>query len=161
MNEPQKKLHYGWLIILGCMIMVLCCVGLALNVFSIFVTPLAEELELTKTQVSTVMSMISVGSTLILMFSGRIYQRYSTRKAMFIFGLCVAGGFLLFAVQNIAAVLCRRVAGGHRFRRRRPGSCHPLDYPLVQHQERTRYQSQRYGVRDREYDFPSYRGLLD
>ncbi|WP_041917188.1 hypothetical protein [Desulfitobacterium dehalogenans] len=74
MNEPEKKFHYGWLIVFGCMIMVFCCVGLAINVFSIFVTPLAEELDLTKIQVSTVMSMISVGSILILVFSGRIYR---------------------------------------------------------------------------------------
>lgn len=97
MIENIKKAHYGWVILAGCMMMIFCSVGLAINVFSIFLTPLTQEFGFTKTQASTIMSMISIGSILILLVSGKIYQRFKTRIIMFLFGMLIAIGFTLFA----------------------------------------------------------------
>lgn len=114
----KNKLHYGWIVSIGCSIMIFYTYGLAMNVFSVFIQPLIDTLHLTKGQGSSIPSVINIAGIFAMIVSGKIYNALNIRLVSFVYGTFVAAGFVLFSFADsllhcyLAAVLVGLGWGG-------------------------------------------------
>lgn len=76
-----RKIHYGWIICLGCTLLMLCCSGMVMNSFSAYLPFLVEEFDLAQTQaamISTIRSFTSfVFKFIVLWFINRLGARWT------------------------------------------------------------------------------------
>ena len=67
----KNRPHYGWVVSIGCSIIIFYTYGLAMNVFSVFIQPLIDTLNLTKGQGSTIPSVINIAGIIAMIAEGR------------------------------------------------------------------------------------------
>jgi len=91
------KKNYHWVIAAVALIQVFVHTGIGANFASVFIAPVCESMEISRTDFSLAYSMKSLAALTVCFFSGSIFNRLGYRKSAF-FGLCcAAGGYLLFA----------------------------------------------------------------
>lgn len=99
--KAKSKFHYGWVIMVGCFILLLYAMGLVMVTFSVFIPSLAQQFGLNRTQSSSLMTIQSVLSIVVMMCAGKIYKKYSVRLFSFIFGLFGVLGYVIYAYSNV------------------------------------------------------------
>ena len=95
----MKKIHYSWLVCLGCAMILFCTSGLTINAFTIY-QPYILNNGLTNTQSSFVITVRSLFCFLSMFLTAPYYRRLSLRN-----GLCLAScltvlGFFLFGLAR-------------------------------------------------------------
>lgn len=94
------KVHYAWVITIGCFIVMFYGLGLAFNCISVFLNPLMESIGVSNTLRSSITAFYQSGSVVALLFAGPIIEKYGARKVTFLAGLCMAAGYLILAVSK-------------------------------------------------------------
>ena len=98
----NRRMHYAWLIALGCGIVMFYCVGLGFNCLSVFLNPLMERIHVSNTMRSTISAFYQTGSVAALLCIGPVIEKIGARKTILIFGICMASGYLmLMAVDSV------------------------------------------------------------
>lgn len=77
-----KKLHYGYIIVACCCMMMGIDVGLAMSCAGIFYQPVSEAIGATTGEFGLYMSLSFLTSALSLGFAGRMIEKYSARKLL-------------------------------------------------------------------------------
>ena len=98
--SPQRfPFFYGWIILAcGCLGMVMSVPGQTIGV-SVFIDPLLEALQLSRSQLSTTYMIGTVISAFCLPIAGRIYDRFGAR--MMVGGVTIALAITLLAMSAI------------------------------------------------------------
>ncbi len=107
------KIHYSWVIVVGCVCILFSGIGLASNSFSVFLEPLSQKLHISKTEGSSLISVINFTGAFTILFSVVLYNKFSVRKVSFIAGLSISLGYglLIFANHYIVAVVSAALLG--------------------------------------------------
>ena len=79
--------------------------GMSLNVFAVYLSPIADALSINRTTVSILPTCINLASTFGMLFAGRIYNRFSTKRVFLIAGL-VMGASYYFMSANPGLLAC-------------------------------------------------------
>lgn len=79
MTEKMKKLHYGFVIIFCCCLMMGVNIGLSFSCAGIFYKPVTDSLGVSVGVFGLYMSVMYIAATLTLPVAGRLLERYSAR----------------------------------------------------------------------------------
>lgn len=99
-NVQTKKVHYGWVITAACAIIMFYSIGLAVNCFAVFLTPLIKEVGLTKAQGSMIQVWQQMAGMLTMLLCGPLFKRFGISKVTYMAGICSTLGFLLFLIAK-------------------------------------------------------------
>lgn len=95
-----KEVHYSWYVAIGSCIMFAFGVGLTTGTFAIFMPPLITEMNLTNTEVSTILSVITTIGLLLMLLVGWISRWITLRKTILFSGISISIGNLIFSFGN-------------------------------------------------------------
>lgn len=107
--KNSSKIHYGYVIVLCCFLIMFVIVGLIMSCAGIFYKPVSEELGIDIGKFGLYMSLNFLFSTLTLSFAGRLMERYSARIILSV-SSAVAGTSLM-AMSQFNAVWQFYIAG--------------------------------------------------
>lgn len=107
-NLKTVKLHYGYVIVLCCCLIMGFDVGISMSCAGIFYPPVSEALGVQRGTFSLYMSFSFLTSSLMLSVAGRLLQRYSARKILTLnsaaLGLIIASMGCLNAVWEFYVI---------------------------------------------------------
>ncbi|MBO4317280.1 MAG: MFS transporter [Mailhella sp.] len=106
----MKHIHYGWLVCLGCALILFCTSGLAVNAFTIYQPCMLSENGFTNTQASAIVTVRSLTGFLSMFLTGVFYKRISFRTGLTFSGAMTAAGFALFGVARSFSAYCLAAA---------------------------------------------------
>lgn len=98
----QNKMHYAWLIFIGCCVISFTGFGLIINTQGLFFTPVAEELNISRSQISMLLTIQNIVQMLVLPFAGAIFSKYKTRNVL-------TASFLVLSLAIMSASLYESV----------------------------------------------------
>jgi predicted MFS family arabinose efflux permease len=96
----SRNIHYGWVITLGCALLLMTSIGLAINIFSIFISPLAEKMGTSIASISIMISLQNTVAVFAMTISGILYSKFSVRHLATLFNLCLAVGYFVLAFST-------------------------------------------------------------
>jgi len=109
--EKTKKFHYAWLILAACFLLNMTVHVMVMQVGSLYVVPMYQDLQVPRTLLSLQSVMIAVGAVITAPIWGKIYK---TRNASHVLALCtlmtglctIARGFMpnIIGILLVAAV---------------------------------------------------------
>lgn len=99
-NERLKKIHYAWFVSIGCCLLFFYGVGLTTGTFAIFLPQLTKELNLTNTESSSILSVISTIGLFLMIVVGKISNKIGARRTILFGGISIALGNLIFSLAN-------------------------------------------------------------
>lgn len=100
--KNSSKIHYGYVIVLCCFLIMFVIVGLIMSCAGIFYKPVSEELGIDIGKFGLYMSLNFLFSTLTLSFAGRLMERYSARIILSVSS--AVAGLSLMAMSQFNAV---------------------------------------------------------
>lgn len=96
----MKKPFYGWIVCLGCALMMFTTSGLVINAFSVYQPYILKLNGFTNTQSSTLIQMKNITSFLALFLVGAYYRRFFMRTGMLLAGLLTASSFAMYGLAH-------------------------------------------------------------
>ena len=99
----KSKIHYGWIICIGCTLLMLCCSGMVINAFSAYLPYIVEQYGLTQTQASMITTIRSFSSLIFKFVVLWFINRLEVRRTMLLGAICTSGAFLCYAFGSSAA----------------------------------------------------------
>lgn len=100
MENKRKSIHYGFVIIICCCLMMGVNIGLSFSCAGIFYKPVSESLGVGVGLFGIYMSVMYVAATLFLPFAGKLLERYSARWLFTGSSALMGLVFLAFATLN-------------------------------------------------------------
>lgn len=100
-----KRFTYHWAIVIACFILMASSVGITQNCFNLFSIEIMNELKFTASQVqvmNTIATLMTMVSALVV---GTVFNKFSMRRAMPVYAICLTGGFFLYSTVNSLAQL--------------------------------------------------------
>ncbi len=73
----DKKIHYGWIIVIACNILLAATIGIISNSSSLFIKPISDDLGVSRRAVSSTISLLAVGGMITSLFAGRIFNDHN------------------------------------------------------------------------------------
>lgn len=70
----NKKLHYGWVIVVACSLVMAAAMGIISNCASLFIKPISDDLGVSRRAVSSTISVLSIGAMITSLFAGRLFN---------------------------------------------------------------------------------------
>lgn len=96
----KMKIHYGWIVCVGCTLLMLCCSGMVINAFSAYLPFLVEKYGLTQTEASMISTVRSFASLIFKFIVLWFINRLGARKTMLLGALCTFTSFVCYAFGN-------------------------------------------------------------
>ena len=100
-----KRFTYHWAIVIACFILMASSVGITQTCFNLFSIEIMNELKFTASQVqvmNTIATLMTMVSALVV---GTVFNKFSMRRAMPVYAICLTGGFFLYSTVNSLAQL--------------------------------------------------------
>ena len=104
LNSKWRKHHFGWIVTLGCAIVMLYTVGLTFNCMSMYLNPLMTELNISNTLRSSLTMFFQLGSAISLLLVSKVIAKVGSRKSILLFSLVMAVGYLILSLSNIVTI---------------------------------------------------------
>lgn len=98
--NTNKGIHFGWIISIGCGLVMLYTVGLTFNCMSMYLNPLMEEMDISNTLRSSLTMFFQVGSALSLLVVGKVTTIMGSRRSILVFSLVMALGYLILSISS-------------------------------------------------------------
>lgn len=96
-----RKEDYRWLVAAACCCICFYTLGLACNMFSLFQNGIEEQLGISRTQSSAILSLIMAFASVGSFIGARVYSRYGIRNWAAAFGIIVGAGYaVMIHCQN-------------------------------------------------------------
>ncbi|MEG1863565.1 MAG: MFS transporter, partial [Oscillospiraceae bacterium] len=80
--ENRKKLHYGWLIVLSCFMIMSFYLCIVMNCPGLFIIPVTTELGVSRSQYALNTTVISISMMAVALSAGKIFSKVKIRKVM-------------------------------------------------------------------------------
>ncbi|MBD5230592.1 MAG: MFS transporter [Bacteroidales bacterium] len=109
-GAAESRMHYGFVIVACCCLMMGVCVGLTFSCAGIFYKPVSESLGVPVGEFGIYMSVMYITSTLMLSVAGNMIEKYSARKLFA--GNAAVMGLTFLAMSTFSSVWGFYVAGG-------------------------------------------------
>ena len=106
----MKKLHYGWVVWLGCVLMTLCICNLGITTYAVYQPYILAQNGFTNAQTSTLITVRSLVIFVTVFFTVAYYKWIGLRWGMTLAGLLMALGYALFGVAESYGVYCAAAA---------------------------------------------------
>ena len=110
-QASKKKIHYAWYILVVCFLMNMTVHVLVMQVASLYMVPMYQELEVPRVMLSLQSVLMAAGAVLTAPFWGKMYKKYDARVVLTICtamtALCTIGrGFMpnMVSILVLAAV---------------------------------------------------------
>ncbi len=100
----NKKIHYAWIIMIGCGLVTFYSVGLAFNCLSVYLNPLMESLGISNTLRSSMAMFYQVGSLLSLFTINAVIKKIGTRRSVLYSSLLMSAGYLILAAAKYIVI---------------------------------------------------------
>lgn len=100
LKERNVKFHYGFVVVAGCFFISVYAMGLTINIFSTYLPSIITEDGLTKTQGSFIIALQNIVSVVTMLLANKIYRRVSIRLVVYICGIAMAAGYLIYSVSD-------------------------------------------------------------
>lgn len=100
----MKKLHYGWIICIGCFLLNFCALGMCTSTISIFYPYLRERLGVSNTEISMIPTIRCLASTLVIFVTGAYYKKVGLRLGSALSCGIMAISWLMFSRANSIGV---------------------------------------------------------
>ena len=100
----QKKLFYGWIVVLGAFAACGMMLYMSINSISLFVAPVTAELGVSATAFLVCTTLRSLGAVLFSPVGGKMLDEKGVRHTMVVFGLTMAAGHAVLAAANSIAL---------------------------------------------------------
>ena len=95
-----KKLHYGWIVCVGCTLIMLCCSGMVINAFSAYLPFLVDKFGLSQTQASMITTIRSFTSLIFKFIVLWFIRRLGVRRTMLLGALCTVTSFICYSAAS-------------------------------------------------------------
>jgi hypothetical protein len=82
-----KKIHYGWFIVIACMFLNAIGTGIFSSIFGLFFPSIVETYGYSQAAVAGIISIAIFAGLFSTGIFSKLYQKYSTRHLVLIFGL--------------------------------------------------------------------------
>lgn len=102
----MNRIHYGWLVCLGCALLLFCTSGLCINAFTIYQPYILNQNHFTNAQSSSIIMVRNAFIFISMFLTGIYYKRFSLRCGMTFAGLLTALGFCLFGLATAYPLYC-------------------------------------------------------
>lgn len=102
----MKKIHYGWVVCLGCALLLFCTSGLAVNAFTIYQPYILKQNNFSNAQSSAIITVRNLFSFIAMFLTGIYYKKLSLRVGMTVAGMLTAMGFVVFGVAKNYSMYC-------------------------------------------------------
>ena len=89
-TKAKKPLYYGWVVVLGCSIVIGASTGLITNCAGIFIKPVTESLNVTRGAFTLYNTMSSIASICTVMLWGELFRRFPARRLMLLGSLVLS-----------------------------------------------------------------------
>ena len=96
----QKKIFYGWLIVVGCFIIMAMSYGAINNCMGVFIKPVCEDMGFSRAGMGLTQTILSASLMVMSLVSGRIFSRLDVTLALRIGCIFMAGGYFCFSFAN-------------------------------------------------------------
>lgn len=94
------KIHYAWVICIGCAVLIFCTSGLAINAFTIYQPYIRDANGFSNTQTSLIVTFRSLFGFISMLFVRKFYSVFSLRAGMTLSGMVLTASYLLFAFSK-------------------------------------------------------------
>jgi MFS family permease len=98
-ERPEVKPFYGWYIVAVGFLSIFVGVGATIDAVAVFVKPMSESLDWTRTLIMGAVTVASIATALVSPLVGRIIDRYGARVLMSV--SAIAGGGLLMSLSLV------------------------------------------------------------
>ena len=78
----QKKLYYGWVVVVGCFLLLAFGIGIGYSCFSLYIKPICEDMGYSRTQVALVQTISFTCSFVLSFFSGKIFKKFGVKTML-------------------------------------------------------------------------------
>ena len=99
----NKKLHYGWIIVIACGLVMAAAMGIISNCASLFIKPISDDLGVSRRAVSSTISILSIGAMITSLFAGRLFNDHNIvsimRVAIIVMTICFFCNSLFTNIQ--------------------------------------------------------------
>ena len=92
----MKKIHYAWVVCIGCALILFCTSGLSVNAFSIYQPYIISQNQFSNTQLSTMIAFRNFASLFSLFLVNRYYHKLGIRNGLTLIGIILAVAFMLY-----------------------------------------------------------------
>ena len=89
-TKAKKPLYYGWVVVLGCSIVIGASTGLITNCAGIFIKPVTESLNVTRGAFTLYNTMSSIASICTVMLWGELFRRFPARRLILLGSLVLS-----------------------------------------------------------------------
>ncbi len=91
LQDTKKRIHYAWVIVLGCLLMIGASIGVVFNSMSVFVKPVTEALGVSRAEFTLYSTFSSVASMIMSPRIGRLFENTGSKKFMLWGSFAVSG----------------------------------------------------------------------
>ncbi len=118
--ESKKGLHYGWLIVFSCFMIMSLFLCIVMNCPGLFLISVTEEFGITRSQYTLNTTVISVAMMIISMNAGKIFSTFSVKKVMMVSSVVLpiaysfysrANSITMFYIISAVVGLCMGLCG--------------------------------------------------
>ncbi len=95
--EKKKGLHYGWLIVFSCFMIMSLFLCIVMNCPGLFLISVTEEFGISRSQYTLNTTVISVAMMIISMNAGKIFSKFSVKKVMMVASIILPIAYFFFS----------------------------------------------------------------
>ena len=95
--ENKKGIHYGWLIVFSCFMIMSLFLCIVMNCPGLFLISVTEEFGISRSQYTLNTTVISVAMMIVAMNAGRIFSKFSVKKVMMVSSIILPVAYFFFS----------------------------------------------------------------
>lgn len=95
--ESKKGIHYGWLIVFSCFMIMSLFLCIVMNCPGLFLISVTEEFGITRSQYTLNTTVISAAMMVVAMNAGRIFSKFSVKKVMMVSSIILPIAYFFFS----------------------------------------------------------------
>ena len=100
----RQKIHYGWFVVAACCIVMGTAMGIVANCSSLFIKPISEDLNYSRSAVSFILSVFSAGNMVASLLAGKIFTEDNIVKVMKIAIIILVLAYFGYSLSTSLAV---------------------------------------------------------
>ncbi len=93
-----------WLVAIGCFLIFMINAGIGMNPLTLYMVPVAEELQITRGEFSLVFTFFGVTATIVSLFAFKILKVLKLTSAIVIGGVCSGLGYIIYSISRSALI---------------------------------------------------------
>ena len=102
--EKKKGIHYGWLIVFSCFMIMSLFLCIVMNCPGLFLISVTEEFGISRSQYTLNTTVISVAMMIVAMNAGKIFSKFSVKKVMMVSSIILPVAYSFYSKATSIAI---------------------------------------------------------